>query len=167
MGALAGGKQLDAATMQATFAESAPVSTRSLYGQSFDVPKSEKDIGDEFRRLVHGARERKSRIKMVASEGSGYGLKYVPVLAANDYTLEEGESSVFASELGGAEGAKEACALVKRKMCVPGRDYAHETGCLACFPRDDGVPDGYLLFANCTSYQKPVAPAHLPRRASR
>ena len=39
------------------------------------MPKSEKDIGDEFRRLVHGARERKSRIKMVASEGSGYGSK--------------------------------------------------------------------------------------------
>ena len=92
VGALAGGKQQDAATMQATFAESAPVSTRSLYGQSFDVPKSEKDIGDEFRRLVTGARERKSRIKMVASEGSGYGSKYVPVLTSNDYSLEEGRS---------------------------------------------------------------------------
>ena len=57
-GALAGGQQLDAATMQATFSESAPVATRSLYGQSFEVPKSEKDIGDEFRRIVQGARER-------------------------------------------------------------------------------------------------------------
>ena len=56
------------------------------------MPKSEKDIGDEFRRLVTGARERKSRIKMVASEGSGYGSKYVPVLTSNDYSLEEGRS---------------------------------------------------------------------------
>ena len=45
VGALTGGKQLDAATMQATFSESAPVATRSLYGQSFDVPESEKGIG--------------------------------------------------------------------------------------------------------------------------
>ena len=36
---------------------------------------------------------------MVSGLGSGYGAAYVPVLASNDYTLEEGESSVFSWEL--------------------------------------------------------------------
>ena len=133
VGALAGGKQLDAASMEASFSESAPVATRQLYGQSFEVPKSEKEIGDAFRAIVQGARERKSRIKMVASEGSGYGSKFVPVLASNNYSLDEGEGSVFQRELGGQGGAQAACAVVKRKLSIAGRDYAHETTCLACF----------------------------------
>ena len=133
VGGLAGGKQLDAASMEANFADSAPVSTRQLYGQSFEVPKSQAEIGNEFRAILQGARERKSRIKMVASEGSGYGAKYVPVLASNNYSLNEGEGSVFQRELGGHGGAQAACAVVKRKLSIAGRDYAHETSCLACF----------------------------------
>ena len=46
-------------------------------------------------------RQRKNRIKMVESEGSGYGAKAVPVLTANDYDLESGERSVFQQELKG------------------------------------------------------------------
>ena len=34
---------------------------------------------------------------MVASEGSGYGSKYVPVLTSNDYSLEEGHPVKSAS----------------------------------------------------------------------
>ena len=79
VGALRGGKQLDAASMETSGFESAPVATRSLFGQSFEVPKSDKEISEEFRSLVHGARVRKNRIKMVASDGSGYGSKMVPV----------------------------------------------------------------------------------------
>jgi hypothetical protein len=66
-GALEGGKQLDAATMEASGFVSAPVATRSLFGKTLDVPSSEKDIGVEFRKLVQGVRERKSRIKMVSA----------------------------------------------------------------------------------------------------
>eukprot|EP00966_Prymnesium_polylepis_P101434 2349272-Prymnesium_polylepis.1 len=132
-GALEGGKQLDAASMEASGFESAPTATRSLFGKSFDVPKDERDIGDAFRKLVAGARERKQRIKLVASDGSGYGSKYVPVLASNDYSLEEGEGSVFARELGNVAGFKDACAVVKRTLSIAGRDYSHETTCLACF----------------------------------
>ena len=36
-GALAGGKQIDAATMEATGFENAPTATRSLFGKSFEV----------------------------------------------------------------------------------------------------------------------------------
>ena len=68
---------------------------------------------------------------MVASEGSGYGSAYVPVLASNDYALADGESSIFAKELGGTD--KEACGVAKRKLLIAGRDYAHEDTCLACF----------------------------------
>ena len=39
---------------------------------------------------------------------------------------------MFKRELGGM-GAKDACAVVKRKLSIAGRDYAHETICLACF----------------------------------
>ena len=97
------------------------------------MPKSEKDIAETFRQLVQGARERKNRIKMVESTGSGYGSKLVPVLAANDYALDEGESSVFGRELGGDGGAQRACAVVKRTLLIAGRDYAHEKKCLACW----------------------------------
>ena len=45
---------------------------------------------------------------------------------------QEGEGSVFQRELGGG-GAKDVCAVVKRKLSIAGRDYAHETTCLACF----------------------------------
>ena len=80
---------------------------------------------------MQGQRERKQRIKLVASDGSGYGAKYVPVLASNDYALNEGETSVFQRELGGA--SKDAFAVHKRRLTIAGRDYAHETTCLACY----------------------------------
>jgi len=127
-GALSGGRMSDAASFNAS---SAPVSTHSLFGRDFVVPKSEKDIAGEWRKLVEGTRERKQRIKMVAGGGSGYGSAYVPVLASNDYSLGEGETSVFSRELGG-RAEKGAFADTKRKLVIAGRDYQHEPTCLAC-----------------------------------
>jgi len=44
-------------------------------------------------------RKVKNRIVMLDGLKSGYGNKYVPVLASNNYDLEHGESSVFDREL--------------------------------------------------------------------
>ena len=48
---------------------------------------------------LSGKREKKSRIVHVEGTGSGYGKATVPVLASNNYELENGESSVFDREL--------------------------------------------------------------------
>ena len=133
-GGLVGGTQLDAASMERGGFATGPVQTRSLFGRSFELPKSQKDIGAEWRKIVEGQRARKNRIQMVASDGSGYGSKFVPVLASNNYSLEQGEGSVFSRELGGQ--AREAYVVPKRKLTIAGRDYAHETTCLACFVGD-------------------------------
>ena len=62
-------------------------------------PKDFGEICDTWRK-----RQRTSRITLVAGEGSGYGSKAVPVLKSNDYSLEQGERSVFQQELGGRKG---------------------------------------------------------------
>eukprot|EP00966_Prymnesium_polylepis_P213073 4934712-Prymnesium_polylepis.1 len=51
-GALSGGQQKNASDFDAT---SAPVNTRSLFGQSVKVPESIKDIAGEWRALVGAA----------------------------------------------------------------------------------------------------------------
>jgi len=56
------------------------------------------DVNSEFR--GGESRKKKSRVVLVEGIGSGYGSKIVPVLAANNYDLENGESSVFDRELG-------------------------------------------------------------------
>ena len=95
VGALKGGQSADAASFDAT---AAPVDTREIFGTKFELPKRVDDIAAQWRQLQSGARERKQRIKMVASDGSGYGAKFVPVLASNDYDLEVGGGGVGARE---------------------------------------------------------------------
>ena len=121
------------------------------------MPKSEKEIGEEFRRVVQGKRQHKSRIKMVASEGSGYGQAYVPVLAANNYSLEQGEGSVFACELGGA--CKADYQEPKKKMSIAGRDYAHEITCLECFVDGGRSPEEMAEEAAAEAKKKAAAEA--------
>lgn len=135
-GALRGGAQLDAASFDAT---SAPVQTKTLFGRDLSLPKSERDIAEQWRLEVQGKREKKSRVKMVESDGSGYGAKLVPVLTTNDYELGRGQS-VFERELGGRVD-QQAFKVEKRKLLVAGRDYEHEKTCLTCFvaPCDDAA----------------------------
>jgi hypothetical protein len=64
-----------------------------------DVPKSLGGISDMWRQLQDQKRRRKSRLIMLDGMRTGYGKKSVPVLAANNYELEAGESSVFTREL--------------------------------------------------------------------
>ena len=139
VGNLVGGAEDNAEAFDAT-AEA--VDTRTLFGSRIDAaPKTSKDIAATWKGLVaEGKRDRKQRVKMVEAAGSGYGSKLVPVLASNDYGLYDGEQSVFDRELGGADAA--AFAVQKRRVLVPGRDYAHETTCLNCFRDAQGKPQG-------------------------
>ncbi|KAH8064821.1 hypothetical protein JL722_1708 [Aureococcus anophagefferens] len=139
VGNLVGGAEDNAEAFDAT--EEA-VDTRTLFGSRIDAaPKTSKDIAATWKGLVaEGKRDRKQRVKMVEAAGSGYGSKLVPVLASNDYGLYDGESSVFDRELGGADAS--AFAVQKRRVLVPGRDYAHETTCLNCFRDAQGKPSG-------------------------
>ena len=99
------------------------------------MPKSEKDIAHEWRELVQqGKREKKERVKMVAADGSGYGSKFVPVLAANDYDLGK-HQSIFERELGGRVD-RDNFKVEKRRLLIAGRDYPHEPTCLACFHKE-------------------------------
>ncbi|KAJ1448205.1 SNF2 family N-terminal domain-containing protein [Pelagophyceae sp. CCMP2097] len=100
-GGLAGGKQQATASFDAT---TSPVDTRALCGRTMAPPSNMRDIGSEWARVQAGVRQRKQRIVMVDGLKSGYGKKFVPVLASNQYTLEAGESSVFQRELQGRGG---------------------------------------------------------------
>jgi len=78
------------------------------------IPQGLQGIGNLWQEIskLKSKRERKNRIMLVESNGSGYGMP-VPVLKSNDYDLEQGESSVFDRELKKDEKAK--FQVVKRK----------------------------------------------------
>lgn len=89
-----------------------------------------KDIGgiaDMWIKLQK--RQRKSRIINVEAEGSGYGSRSVPVLAANNYNLANGESSVFQRELGGRKGN---FGDIKTNVKTSGVDFGEQDFCQVC-----------------------------------
>lgn len=117
--------------------------TQSFGGVDFRALREEQTKGKEHSNIpssirdvaVHWAnangestekRDRKSRVVMVKGNGSGYGSAYVPVLASNNYELENGESSVFDKELKG----KKVAATSSRKKEV--QKFAHQDFCQAC-----------------------------------
>ena len=95
--------------------------------QTKDAPKDLGGIADTWMKLQK--RNRKSRIVNVKAAGSGYGATSVPVLAANNYDLESGESSVFQRELGGRKGN---FGEIKRKVKQSGVDFESQDFCQVC-----------------------------------
>ena len=77
------------------------------------------------------------------------GVGQVQVLKANDYSLEEGEKSVWQRELG--KGAAATAAAVgennERRRQIAGRDYEHLDYCLACRGDDCSCEDKAALKA--------------------
>lgn len=103
-------------------------SARQLHGVNFERVQEQSEIESKSRptalrqladhwqndlATMRGKRKKKSRIMMVASKGSGYGSTAVPVLSANNYDLNIGESSVFARELNGRSNCVFAAAPKK------------------------------------------------------
>lgn len=98
--------------------------------QEYQKKRRPKDFGDvtEIWRKK-AARERKSRITMVVSNGSGYGTRCVPVLKTNDYDLLSGERSVFQQELGGRGGN---FINLRNKSQKAGVDFDNQDMCQVC-----------------------------------
>lgn len=98
-GNLKGGVALNAATFDATTKFTA---TTDFGGIDFQAVREkhqhDKRLGTMKDISAQWKRRSKSRIKMVASDNSGWGGP-VPVLHVNDYDLQSGESSVFGREL--------------------------------------------------------------------
>ena len=99
----------------ASFDHSTPLrSTTNLCGIDFSTIEGlKKKKGEKLSLSFLGhawnaeqKRQVKQRIKMVDGVGSGYGSKMVPILASNDYTLLEGEPSVFEREQKGRWGGE-------------------------------------------------------------
>lgn len=95
--------------------------------QTSNIPSNLRDVAVHW---AHASgeqkRERKSRLVMVKGQGSGYGKAFVPILAANNYELENGESSVFNQELKGRSGDyKEP----KQKRKKAGLDFDNQDFC--------------------------------------
>ena len=88
-----------------------------------------KDVGHILDMWRDKKRERKSRITLISTEGSGYGSKSIPVLQANNYNLEEGERSVLQQELAGpAARFKDK----GRKILKAGVDFENQDECIIC-----------------------------------
>ena len=88
--------------------------------------ESLRDIAAEFNaQILTGKRERKK----TTMEIDGH-----TVLKANNYSLEEGESSVFAREV--KQKKQEG---KKQRAQVAGRDYGHSYTCQACWDGGDIV----------------------------
>lgn len=89
-----------------------------------DGPKDIGGIADTWIKLQK--RNRRNRIVQVQAQGSGYGSTSVPVLAANNYELENGESSVFQRELSHSKGSY---GQIKRKVKKSGVDFESQDFC--------------------------------------
>ena len=83
------------------------------------------DIGQEWKEVTDQKRTKKERF--TTQHVVGVGL--TNVLKANNYTLEEGEGSVWSRELGASETGG-ATAVTTRQ--VAGRDYDHLDFCMLC-----------------------------------
>ena len=113
-------------------ASAAPISTyvmpAQIAGGDVEIGKKQisvKDIAAEFSSQILGKRERKTTTMIIDGH---------TVLKANNYSLEDGESSVFARET----KAKKTEAK-KTRAQVAGRDYGHSYTCQSCWDGGDIV----------------------------
>jgi SWI/SNF-related matrix-associated actin-dependent regulator of chromatin subfamily A member 5 len=113
-------------------ASAAPISTYVMPAQIAQSdaknkkPVSVKDIAAEFSStILSGKRERKKTTMQIDGH---------TVLKANNYSLEEGESSVYARET-----TRKKNETKKPRAQVAGRDYGHSYTCQACWDGGDIV----------------------------
>ena len=113
-------------------ASAAPISTYVMPaqiagdGDKGKKPVSVKDIAAEFSaQILSGKRERRKTTVQIDGH---------TVLKANNYSLEEGESSVFARET-----KRKKNETKKPRAQVAGRDYGHSYTCQVCWDGGDIV----------------------------
>lgn len=130
------------------------LSIRRLNGVDYSDPAEEtkkrgiEELDDGFGKS--GKRLKKSRY---ITTKEGYNI-----LKANDYTLKEGEKSVYSQEL---RGRKKGNMFKRSGRQIAGRDFQNEGHCLVCW---DG---GDLLLCDqcCAAYhQHCLTPAQLPKK---
>ena len=130
------------------------LSIRQLNGVDYSEPaeptkrRRGEALDDGFGKS--GKRQKKSRY---ITTKEGYNI-----LKANDYTLKEGEKSVFSQEL---RGRKKGNMFKKSGRQIAGRDFQNESHCLVCW---DG---GDLLLCDqcCAAYHEHcLTPAQLPKK---
>eukprot|EP00814_Leptocylindrus_danicus_P001063 CAMPEP_0116029408 /NCGR_PEP_ID=MMETSP0321-20121206/16124_1 /TAXON_ID=163516 /ORGANISM="Leptocylindrus danicus var. danicus, Strain B650" /LENGTH=557 /DNA_ID=CAMNT_0003503783 /DNA_START=128 /DNA_END=1802 /DNA_ORIENTATION=- len=144
LGKLKGGVTKTATTFDITKEMS---STRLLHGVNFESVQKQSEIENRARptalrqladhwnydlAMVQGKRKKKSRVMLVAAEGSGYGSATVPVLSANNYDLNNGESSVFERELRGRGRSKDSIAAAPKKASKKEQLFLHMSECQIC-----------------------------------
>jgi len=113
----------------------AAIKEKAKTDKKLQIPKGVRSIASMWLDEVsvqEGKRERKSRLVMVDGMGSGYGTKSVPILAANNYELNAGESSVFQRELKG-QYASGPPVVVKK----PPRTWKNQDFCQLCYGTGD------------------------------
>ena len=95
---------------------------------------------------------RRESIDRVARRGASIASRVTRLNAAwrsrapSAFVAKAGEASVFERELGGE--ARAAFGNEKRRLAIAGRDYAHETTCLACFGGGSGGGGGGVTDAS-------------------
>ncbi|BDA46823.1 probable global transcription activator SNF2L1 [Coccomyxa sp. Obi] len=106
-------------------AEEVPMSSYVLNGVDYTAARSVKSITEEWKTM----KKRKGNARLITIDGHA-------VLKENNYSLEQGEPSVFARE------AKRTAMPVidgRRKRQVPGVDYHHSEFCQVCWDGGDVV----------------------------
>ena len=112
-------------------ANAATVATAATLGDSEEAASSsargggEVDLQEAVEALGRGSRERASRFMQVGGD---------LVLKINNYTLQEGERSVFDSEL---EGRQDRPGERRRARSQAGKDYQNFSHCQLCWKQGD------------------------------
>ena len=130
----------NAATKAADFnPEAKSAQSTNFMGIDFSAlrQKNKKKMSQTELGVTWKKRVSKKRIVMVQGLGSGYGAAHVPVLASNNYDLEDGEPSVMDKEL---LKYKQKAEKKKKKA----RKFTHQMSCQHC-----GESGELLLCSQC------------------